>query len=117
MGFGAAGGRGAGGGAPTGYGGAIAGLGDLRNYELLIEAGFTPVQAIQIMTAIGANVLGEYERYGSIEPGKLAELAVIEGDPVARPAEIRNVALVFRDGLGFDAPKLIESTKGIVVIR
>ncbi|HET6639654.1 MAG TPA: amidohydrolase family protein [Gemmatimonadota bacterium] len=102
---------------PTGYGGAIAGLGDLRNYELLIEAGFTPVQAIQIMTANGAKVLGEYERYGSIEPGKLAELAVIEGDPVARPAEIRNVALVFRDGLGFDAPKLIESTKGIVGIR
>jgi imidazolonepropionase-like amidohydrolase len=102
---------------PTGYGGAIAGLGDLRNYELLIEAGFTPVQAIQIMTENGAKVLGEYERYGSIEPGKLAELAVIEGDPVARPAEIRNVALVFRDGLGFDAPKLIESTKGIVGIR
>ena len=102
---------------PTGYGGALAGLGDLRNYEILIEAGFTPVQAIQIMTANGAKVLGEYDRYGSIEPGKLAELAVIEGDPLARPAEIRNVTLVFKDGLGYDAPKLIESTKGIVGIR
>jgi hypothetical protein len=102
---------------PTGIGGALAGLGDLRNYELLVEAGFTPVQAIQIMTANGAKVLGEYDSYGSIEPGKLAELAVIEGDPVARPAEIRNVTLVFKDGLGFDAPKLIDSTKGIVGIR
>ncbi|HJU85889.1 MAG TPA: amidohydrolase family protein [Gemmatimonadota bacterium] len=102
---------------PTGIGGALAGLGDQRNYELLVEAGFTPVQAIQIMTANGAKVLGEYERYGSIEPGKLAELAVVEGDPVARPAEIRNVVLVFKDGLGYDAPKLIESTKGIVGIR
>lgn len=102
---------------PTGIGGALAGLGDQRNFELLVEAGFTPVEAIQIMTANGAKVLGEYDRYGSIEPGKLAELVVIEGDPVARPAEIRNVTLVFKDGLGYDAPKLIESTKGIVGIR
>ena len=102
---------------PTGIGGALAGLGDQRNLELLVEAGFTPVEAIEIMTANGARVLGEYERYGSIEPGKLAELVVIDGDPVARPAEIRNVTLVFKDGLGFDAPKLIDSTKGIVGIR
>jgi imidazolonepropionase-like amidohydrolase len=102
---------------PTGIGGALAGLGDQRNLELLVEAGFTPVEAIEIMTANGARVLGEYERYGSIEPGKLAELVVIDGDPVARPAEIRNVTLVFKDGLGYDAPKLIESTKGIVGIR
>ena len=47
----------------------------------------------------------------------MAELAVIEGDPVARPAEIRNVTIVFKDGVGYDAPKLIESTKGIVGIR
>ena len=102
---------------PTGIGGALAGLGDQRNYELLVEAGFTPAQAIEIMTANGAKVLGEYERYGSIEPGKLAELVVIDGDPVARSADIRNVSLVFKDGLGYDAPKLIESTKGIVGIR
>jgi imidazolonepropionase-like amidohydrolase len=102
---------------PTGIGGALAGLGDQRNLVLLVEAGFTPVEAIRIMTANGAKVLGEYDRYGSIEPGKLAELVVIEGDPVAHPAEIRNVVLVFKDGLGYDAPKLIESTKGIVGIR
>jgi imidazolonepropionase-like amidohydrolase len=102
---------------PTGIGGALPGLGDQRNYELLVEAGFTPVQAVQIMTANGAKVLGEYDRYGSIEPGKLAELVVIDGDPVARPAEIRNVTLVFKDGLGYDAPKLIESTRGSVGIR
>ncbi|HUF90034.1 MAG TPA: amidohydrolase family protein [Gemmatimonadota bacterium] len=102
---------------PTGIGGALPGLGDQRNLELLVEAGFTPVEAIEIMTANGARVLGEYDRYGSVEPGKLAELVVIEGDPVANPAEIRNVVLVFKDGLGYDAPKLLESTKGIVGIR
>jgi imidazolonepropionase-like amidohydrolase len=102
---------------PTGIGGALAGLGDLRNFELLVEAGFTPVEAIQVMTANGARILDDYDRYGSVEPGKLAELVVIEGDPVARPADIRNVTLVFKDGLGYDAPKLIESTEGIVGIR
>jgi imidazolonepropionase-like amidohydrolase len=102
---------------PTGFGGALPGFGDQRNYELLLETGFSPVQAIQIMTANGAKVLGQYEEYGSVEPGKLAELVVIDGDPVSRPAEIRNVTLVFRDGLGFDSAKLIESVGGLVGIR
>ena len=102
---------------PTGIGGALAGFGDQRNYELLIEAGFTPVEAIRIMTLNGARVLGEEAEYGSIEVGKRAELAVIEGDPVARPVEIRNVRLVFKDGLGYDSARLIESVEGQVGIR
>ncbi|MGH7563088.1 MAG: amidohydrolase family protein [Gemmatimonadota bacterium] len=102
---------------PTGLGGALPGFGDQRNYELLIEAGFTPVEAIEIMTLNGARVLGEDDEYGSIEEGKLAELVVIEGDPIADPAEIRNVRVVFRDGLGYDSAKLIESVEGQVGIR
>ena len=43
---------------PTGIGGALAGYGDQRNYELFIEAGFTPAQAVRIMTANGAKILG-----------------------------------------------------------
>jgi imidazolonepropionase-like amidohydrolase len=102
---------------PTGIGGALPGFGDQRNFELLVEAGFTPVEAIQIMTLNGARVLGEERLYGSIEKGKLAELVVLEGDPTADPATIRNVRLVFRDGLGFDSEKLIASVEGIVGIR
>ena len=102
---------------PTGNGGALPGFGDQRNYELLIEAGFTPVEAIRIMTLNGATVLGEAERLGSITAGKLADLVVIKGDPVARPAEIRNVTLVFKDGVGYDSAKLIEATRGLVGIR
>ena len=102
---------------PTGIGGALPGFGDQRNYELLIEAGFTPVEAIEIMTLNGAKVLGEDDQYGSIEAGKLAELVVIEGDPIANPAEIRNVRIVFKDGLGYDSAKLIESVEGLVGIR
>ena len=53
---------------PTGNGGALPGYGDQRNYELLIEAGFAPVQAIQILTANGAQVLGALDRFGSVTP-------------------------------------------------
>ncbi|HET9466441.1 MAG TPA: amidohydrolase family protein [Gemmatimonadales bacterium] len=102
---------------PTGNGGALPGFGDQRNYELLIEAGFTPVEAIRIMTLNGATVLGEDKRLGSITPGKLADLVVIKGDPIARPAEIRNVGLVFKDGVGYDSGKLIEACRGLVGIR
>ncbi len=102
---------------PTGIGGALPGLGDQRNFELLVEAGFTPVEVVRIMTLNGAKVLGEDAEYGSVEPGKLAEIVVIEGDPIADPAEIRNVVYVFKDGVGFDSVKLIESVKGIVGVR
>lgn len=102
---------------PTGNGGALPGFGDQRNYELLIEAGFTPVEAIRIMTLNGATVLGEADRLGSVTAGKLADLVVIKGDPVARPAEIRNVTIIFKDGVGYDSARLIEATRGLVGIR
>ena len=102
---------------PTGNGGALPGFGDQRNFELLIEAGFTPVQAIEIMTANGARILGEYDRLGSVSEGKLADLVVLKGDPIANPADIRNTTIVFKDGVGYDAPKILESVKGIVGAR
>jgi imidazolonepropionase-like amidohydrolase len=102
---------------PTGNGGALPGYGDQRNYELLIEAGFTPVETIQIMTANGARVLGGANEYGTIAVGKRADLVVIRGDPIAKPAEIRNVVTVFKNGVGYDSARLIESVRGIVGIR
>jgi imidazolonepropionase-like amidohydrolase len=99
---------------PTGIGGALPGLGDQRSFELLVEAGFTPVEAVRIVTLNGARVLGEERLYGSIEPGKLAELVVLAGDPVADPAQIRSVRFVFRDGLGFDSAKLLAALEGTV---
>ncbi len=99
---------------PTGIGGALPGFGDQRNYELLLEAGFSPAEAIQVMTLNGAKVLGDHGEYGSLEAGKLAELVVIEGDPVADPPAIREVRYVFRDGLGYDSEKLLASVEGVV---
>jgi imidazolonepropionase-like amidohydrolase len=102
---------------PTGNGGALPGFGDQRNYELLIEAGFTPVEAVRIMTLNGATVLGIADRLGSIAAGKIADLVVINGDPVSKPAEIRKVVTVFKDGIGYDSPRMIESVRGLVGIR
>jgi imidazolonepropionase-like amidohydrolase len=102
---------------PTGMGGALPGFGDQRNYELLIEAGFSPVEAIQIMTLNGAKILGVDDRLGSIAAGKIADLLIVRGNLIATPSEIRNVAYVFKDGVGYDSTKLIASVKGLVGIR
>jgi len=101
----------------TGNGGALPGFGDQRNHELLIEAGFSPVESLQIMTLNGARILGNDHELGSVEPGKIADLVVLNGDPVERPEEIRNVVWVLKDGIAYDGPALVEATRGIMGIR
>ena len=102
---------------PTGYGAALPGFGDQRNYELLIEAGFTPGEAIQVMSANGAKILEMADSIGSIEVGKIADLAVIGADLAADPANIKKVVTVFKNGVGFDSAKLIASITGYVGVR
>lgn len=92
--------------------GFMPGFGDQRNYELLIEAGFTAAAAVQIMTLNGARILGEQKRIGSIEPGKAADLVVIRGNLSGNAQAIRNVSMVFRDGYGFDPAKLRNEVRG-----
>ena len=101
---------------PTGIGGALAGFGDQRNYELLIEAGFTPPQVVQIMTLNGARILGVSDRIGSVQAGKAADLVVLRGDLATTPAVIRNVTTVFKDGVGYDSAKLIAAVRGRIGI-
>jgi imidazolonepropionase-like amidohydrolase len=95
----------------------IAGYGDQRNFELLVEAGFTAEQAIQIMTSNGAKILGFEKTVGTIQPGMQADLVVLAGDPVRTPSDIRKVETVFKRGLGFDPVKLKDSIKGMVGLR
>lgn len=97
---------------PVGVNGLIPGFGDQRELELLVEAGFTPVQAIRIATLNGAIFLGRQEQIGSIAAGKNADLVVMKGDPATRIADIENVEIVFKDGAGYDTNKLVESVKG-----
>ena len=102
---------------PTGMGGVVAGFGDQREVELLVEAGFTPIEAIHIATANGAQYLGELDRIGTIAAGKQADLVVIKGDPSKNIEDMENVETVFKDGVGYDSAKLIESVRGVVGSR
>jgi imidazolonepropionase-like amidohydrolase len=98
---------------PTGSGGVLAGYGDQREIELLVEAGLTPVEAIHVATENGAKFLGESDRIGTIAAGKLADLVVIKGDPSSNIEDIENVETVFKEGVGYDSAKLVESIRGI----
>ncbi|WP_243302958.1 amidohydrolase family protein [Geothrix oryzisoli] len=102
---------------PTGMGGVLPGFGDHRELELLVEAGFTPLEAIRIYTANGATFLGRLDRIGTLEPGKQADLVVVKGDPTQKIEDIENVVTVFKDGLGYDPAKLLDSVRGHVGIR
>ena len=102
---------------PTGMGGVIAGFGDQREVELLVEAGFTPLEAIHIASYNGAQYLGELDRIGTIAAGKQADLVVIKGDPSKKIEDIESVETVFKDGVGYDSAKLIEAAQGNVGTR
>jgi enamidase len=99
---------------PTGAGGVIPGYSDQRQAELLVESGLTPLEAIKVCTLNGATYLGRADRIGSIAVGKQADLVVIDGNPAATISDIRHVTLVFRQGVGYDPAKLIESVRGKV---
>jgi imidazolonepropionase-like amidohydrolase len=96
---------------PTGIG-TPPGLGDQREYELLAESGLTAPQVVQIMSANGAKVLGAYDKFGSIERGKSADLVVLDGDLASDPTVIHKVTTVFKEGVGYDSAKLIADCKG-----
>jgi len=90
----------------------IPGFSDHRQIELLVEEGFTPVEAIRIATLNGATFLGRQNEIGSIAAGKNADLLIVKGDPATRINDIENVQIVFKDGAGYDPQKLLDSAKG-----
>lgn len=83
---------------PTGDGSTLAGFGDQREVELL-DAGFTPVEAIRIATKNGADFLGIADRVGTVAVGKQADLIVVDGNPAANIPDIEKVEFVFRKGV------------------
>ena len=103
---------------PTGDGGVLPGFGDQREVELLVESdGFTPLEAIHFATENGARFLGEDVHFGTIAAGKDADLVVVDGNPAAKIEDIEKTEMVFKDGVGYDPRKLIDSVRGLVGIR
>jgi imidazolonepropionase-like amidohydrolase len=59
----------------------------------------------------GAQFLKESKRIGSLAPGKQADIMIVKGNPSKNIRDIENVEIVFKDGVGFDSKKLLESVK------
>ena len=102
---------------PTGIGGVVPGYCDQRELELLVEAGFTPEQAIHVFSENGATWLGQAQRIGTIAAGKQADLVVVKGDVAKNISAVEDVETVFKKGVGFDSQKLRDSVRGMVGLR
>ena len=109
--FAAAGGALLAGADPRGWGGVVAGYADQRGLELLVSAGFTPEQSIAIATSNGAKFLKD-ATIGEIAIGRQADLIVVQGNPSQRISDVRNVELVFKNGMAYDPEKLTAAAAG-----
>jgi imidazolonepropionase-like amidohydrolase len=80
-----------------------------REIELYVEAGFTPMEAIQAATIVPARVMGIDKEVGTVEVGKRADLIVIHGDPLQDIHNTRNVDFVVANGTMYNAAELWKS--------
>lgn len=94
--------------------GRIAGFANHKVLELMVEAGFEPLDVIRIATLEGARFLGVDEQLGSISEGKVADLIVIRGNPAVQMSDFKKIELVFKGGVAYDPTLLRESVKGMV---
>ena len=99
---------------PTGYGGVIPGFSGKREVELLVEAGFSFPEALKISTLNGARYMGRDSEVGSLEKGKRADIALVDGDPTKNASAIDSMPFVFKAGIGYDTGKIFDAMKGQV---
>ncbi len=97
--------------------GIIPGFADQRAIELLVAAGFTPVEAIQVATSNGAKAMRRFDRIGSIESGKTADLVLLDGDVATNIAAIERPVMVVHAGIAYDPEKLADATTGLLGTR
>ncbi len=107
------------------------GFGYVRELELLREAGFHPLEVLRAATLDGAEALGRDQEIGSVEPGKLADLVVIEENPLANlkvlygtgaikldennvPRRVGGVKYTIKDGIVYDAKQLLADVREMV---
>ena len=70
--------------------------------QMITDLGISPMKAIQGATLWAAEVIGQQKDLGSVEPGKLADFTIIEGDPLADIGATKNVRMVIKDGVVVD---------------
>ena len=93
-------------GTDSGSPGRFPGLWEHREMELLVQAGLTPMQAIQVATINSARLLRVDRQYGSLEPGKVADLVILNADPLADITNSRRIDSVWMDGKQVDRTAL-----------
>ena len=87
-------------------------IGDMvREMLLLVEAGMTPMQAIEAATRVGAEVLCQQNDLGTVEPGKFADLVIVDGDPLVDLNALRNIKMVYKGGKAYD-PQALAAASG-----
>lgn len=84
----------------------LAGLSLVRELELYVEAGIPAVDALRAATLVPAKVMKRDKDLGTIAPGKLADVILVDGDPTADIRNIRRVVLTVKDGTVYDPAKL-----------
>jgi hypothetical protein len=80
----------------------LAGYGVHAELEMVVEAGLTPIQAIQTASLNVAQAWNKDKDYGSIEKGKVADLVIVRGDPRQDISDTQNVEMVFMEGKAMD---------------
>jgi imidazolonepropionase-like amidohydrolase len=80
-----------------------------REIELYVQAGFTPMEAIQAATIVPARVMGLEKESGTVEKGKRGDLILINGDPLEDIHNTRNVEFVITDGVMYHTAELWQS--------
>ncbi|MEO8101524.1 MAG: amidohydrolase family protein [Betaproteobacteria bacterium] len=97
---------------PTGYGGVVAGFSNVRELELLIEAGFTLPQAVRIATRNGAVFLGRDADVGTLETGKRADLIVFKGSVATDARALKDLQWTMKAGVAYDRARILAAMKG-----
>jgi imidazolonepropionase-like amidohydrolase len=83
-----------------------------RELELYVRAGIPPAEALRIATWNGAKYTRTLDRTGSIVPGKLADLILVDGDPTTDISAVRKISLVMKGGVAY-YPSEIHEAMGI----
>ena len=97
---------------PTGYGGVIAGFSNVRELELLREAGFSLPEAVRIATRNGAVFLGRDSEIGTLEIGKHADLIVFKGSVSTDPRALKDLQWTMKAGVAYDRARILAAMKG-----
>ncbi|MDW3646964.1 MAG: amidohydrolase family protein [Bacteroidia bacterium] len=88
---------------------AMAGFGLHRELENYVRAGIPEWEVMRIATIVSAEVCGKKEELGSIEEGKMADMFLIDGNPLENISDIRKVVLTIKDGLIYKPDQLYKS--------